>query len=179
MNFYLFDFSDSTGKDAASCLTRCTLSPSVQNPSTNYQVEMLNITCSQTLTNMTITQIVQRNYNETHAQQYQTFWNASTNMTYVVNPSQIIYRWFTLPGMHIVQNSFPHFIDVQFFYTPGSTRVTSNDTWAMSATTICGEQLSFSGTYWIISVFIIKSEMIQTFFSIRWVDFIYLYWTIL
>ena len=96
---------------------------------------------------MTITQKVQRNYNETHANQVQTFWNSSTNMTYAVNPSQIIYQWFTLPGMHIVQNSFPHFINVQFYYTPGSTRVTSNDTWAMSATAICGEQLSFSGTF--------------------------------
>ncbi|CAF4097323.1 unnamed protein product, partial [Rotaria sp. Silwood1] len=47
-------------------------------------------------------QVVQRNFNETHAQQYQTFWNYSTNMTHFESPTQLIYVWYSLPGMLIV-----------------------------------------------------------------------------
>lgn len=96
---------------------------------------------------MTLTIIVQRNYNETHAQQYQTFWNHSTNMTYTVTPSEITYQWFSWFHMYIVANSFPHFVRVEYYYTPGFTRVTSNDTWLLSATTICNETKTYSGTF--------------------------------
>lgn len=129
------------------CRTSCSFSPFVDNPSSNYQGEQLNFTCTQTLTNMTLTMIAQRNYNETHAQQYQTFWNQSTNATYTVTPSQIIYEWFSSFHMYIVSNSFPHFVRVEYYYTPGSTRLTSNDTWTMSATTTCGGSITYSGTF--------------------------------
>ena len=146
---FLFDLVDTTsGHDiTTACRTTCSLFPSVQNPSPNYQAEQLNLTCSQTLVNMTITTIVQRNNNETFAQQYQTFWNQSTNMTYSVTPSAIIFQWFSWNHMYIVWNSFPHFIRTEYYYTPGLTRVTSSDTWTMTATTICGESLVYSGTF--------------------------------
>ncbi|CAF0766165.1 unnamed protein product [Rotaria sordida] len=125
----------------------CTAVSSVQNPSSNYQVEHLNFSCSQTLSNMTIIQVVQRNFNETHAQRYQTFWNYSTNMTYIENPTQIIYKWYSLPDMHIVAPSFPHFIETQFYYTTGSVRITSNDTWQIWIESICGDPLYLFGTF--------------------------------
>ena len=125
----------------------CTAIPSVQNPSLNYQVERLDFNCSQTLSNLTITQYVQRTHNETHAQQYQTFWNSSTNMTYIETPTQIIYVWYSLPGMHIVKESFPHFIEAQFFYTTGATRIPSSDTWQIWLQSICGDLLYLAGTF--------------------------------
>lgn len=76
---------------------------------------------------MDITQIVQRSLNETRAQQYQTFWNQSPNMTYIETPTQLIYYWYILPDMLIVNGSFPHFIESQYYYTSGSIRATLND----------------------------------------------------
>lgn len=125
----------------------CSTAVWIQNPSSNYQVEQLNITCSPTLVNMSIIQTIQRTSNETHAQQYQTFWNGSTNMTYSQTPTQLTYFWNSIPGMHIVKESFPNFVETQFFYTPGSVRNTSGDTWQMWLQSICGEIRYFSGTY--------------------------------
>ncbi|CAF4832974.1 unnamed protein product, partial [Rotaria socialis] len=125
----------------------CTAFPSVLNPSSNYQVEHLDFNCSQSLINMTIIQVVQRGRNETNAQQYQTFWNSSTNMTFVQTLTEIIYIWYSLPGMYIVEASFPHFVEAQFYYTSGSTRVTSNDTWQIWAQSSCRELIYLSGTF--------------------------------
>ena len=91
--------------------------------------------------------VVQGLFNETHAQQYQTFWNFSTNMTYFETPSQITYQWFSLPEMLIVKDSFPHFIEAQFYYTNDSIRVASNDLWQFSVESICGDRLSLNGTF--------------------------------
>ena len=107
------------------------------DPSPNYQVEHLNLTCSESLSNLTIIQIVQRTFNETHAQQYQTFWNDSTNMTHIQTPTEIIYTWYSLSGMLIVKESFPHFIEAQYYYTAGSVRNTSADTWQVWVQSIC------------------------------------------
>ena len=96
---------------------------------------------------MTIIVIVQRNYNETYGNQHETFWNFSTNTTYIQNPSDITFKWFSLPHRDIVRESFPHFVDAQFYHGSNSTRVTSHDTWEMSAQTICRERLYFRGTF--------------------------------
>jgi hypothetical protein len=125
----------------------CTAISSVQNPSPNYQVEHLNLTCSQTLSNLTIIQIVQRTYKETHVQQYRTFWNDSTDMTYIEAPTELIYMWYSLPGMHIVEESFPHFIEAQFYYTTSSARVTSGDTWQVWLQSLCDDLLYLYGTF--------------------------------
>jgi hypothetical protein len=113
----------------------------------NYQVERLDLTCSQSLSYLNITQIVQRTYDEIHAKQYQTFWNDPTNMTYNETPTQIIYNWYSLPGMHIVKESFPHFVETQFYYRSGSKRIVLDDTWQASLRSICGTLLNLSGTF--------------------------------
>jgi len=125
----------------------CTAVSSVRNPSLNYQVERIDFNCSESLSNLTIIQVVQRTFNETPAQQYETFWNYSTNMTYVQNPTQIIYTWYSLPGMYIAQASFPNFIEAQFYYTNGSPRLPSGDTWQIWLQSICGDIQYFFGTY--------------------------------
>jgi hypothetical protein len=96
---------------------------------------------------MSIVQIVQHTLNETHAHQYQTFWNYSTNMTYIVTPTELIYYWYSLPGMLIVKESFPHFIEAQYYYTPSSIRNTSDDTWQIWLQSICGDNRYLNGTY--------------------------------
>ncbi len=96
---------------------------------------------------MTITQVVPRKFNETFYQQYQTFGNTSANMTYVVNSTQLIYKWYSLPGKLIDQASFPNYAEGQFYYKPGSVRTTSNDTWKMWLQSICGDILYLNGTY--------------------------------
>lgn len=131
----------------AAVLPFCLISTAVRNPTSNYQVEQLNITCTQTLINMTIVQIIQRTSNETFAQQYQTFWNQSTNMTYTETPTQLTYLYYSMPGMYIVKESFPHFVEAQFFYTPGSVRNTSGDTWQISLEYINGERRYFTGIF--------------------------------
>ncbi|CAF1291313.1 unnamed protein product [Adineta ricciae] len=80
-------------------------------------------------------------------QQYQTFWNQSTNMTYVENPTEIIYTWFSLPGMYIVKESFPHFVEAQFYYTANASRILGNDTWEIWVQFINGQPFHLSGTF--------------------------------
>jgi hypothetical protein len=50
-------------------------------------------------------------------------------MTYVTSPTQLIYYWYSLPDILIVQESFPNFVEAQYYYTPGSGRNTTGDTW--------------------------------------------------
>ncbi len=113
----------------------------------NYQVEQLNLACTESLSYLNITQIVQRRYNEIHAKQYQTFWHDSTNMMYIETPTQIIYNWYSFPGMHIIKDSFPHFVETQFYYRSGSKRIVHDDTWQVSLRSICGTLLNLSGTF--------------------------------
>ncbi|CAF2079610.1 unnamed protein product [Rotaria magnacalcarata] len=96
---------------------------------------------------MSIIQVVQRNYNETPAQQYETFWNSSTNMGYVQNPAQIIYTWSSVPGMLIAAASFPNFVEAQYYYTSGAARLTSSDTWLIFIQSICGDTMYLFGSY--------------------------------
>jgi hypothetical protein len=68
-------------------------------------------------------------------------------MTYIVTPTELIYYWYSLPGMLIVKESFPHFIEAQYYYTPGSGRNTTGDTWQIWLQSICGDTRYFYGTY--------------------------------
>jgi hypothetical protein len=96
---------------------------------------------------MTSILTVQRTFNETYAQQYQTFWNYSTNMTYIVTPTELIYEWYSLPGVLIVLGSFLNFIEAQFYYTSGSTRNTSGDTWQIWLESTYGQTVYLHGTF--------------------------------
>jgi hypothetical protein len=49
--------------------------------------------------------------------------------------------------MIIADGSFPHFIEVQFYYTTGSVRITGNDIWQIWLESICGYRLYLSGTF--------------------------------
>lgn len=121
--------------------------PSVQNPSIGYQVEQLHITCSQTLVNMTIIQTIQRSFFETYAQQYQSFLNGSVSVSYSQSPTQLTYAWNSLPGTLTLKGRFPHFIQAEYFYIPGSVRNTGSDTWEIWLQTICGEMRYYSGIF--------------------------------
>jgi hypothetical protein len=125
----------------------CSINSFVKNPSMNYQIQHLNFSCSQSLSNLTITHVVQRTYNEIHAKQYQTLWEDTTNMAYAQNSTQIIYTWCSLPGRHISKEYFPYFVEVQFFYTSGSTRITRDDTWQVFFQSIYGDSYHRSGTF--------------------------------
>jgi hypothetical protein len=84
----------------------CTFS-SIASPMTiTYGVEHLDINCTQTLSNMFIQIYVQRTVNATYANQYQTFWNLTTNQTYIETSSQIIDTWTLLYGQVIQELAF-------------------------------------------------------------------------
>jgi hypothetical protein len=69
-------------------------------------------------------------------------------MTYKETSTQIIYKWYSLPRMHIVNDGFPHFIEAQFYYTNGRrTRITRNDMWQVSLQSIRGDLQYLSGTF--------------------------------
>jgi hypothetical protein len=136
--FEIFLETQSTTTTTAYPYIVCSATASVQNPSTNYQVEHMDLNCSQSLSNMTIILTVQRTFNETYAQQYQTFWNSSTTMIYLTTSTELIYYWDSLPDMLIVQGSFPNFMKAQFYYTFGSTRNASGDTWEIWFESIYG-----------------------------------------
>jgi hypothetical protein len=125
----------------------CSAVASVPQTLSNYQRERLDFNCSESLSNMTIIQVVQRKFNETFYQQHQTFWTSSTNATYSVNSTKLIYKWYSLPGQLIVQQSFPNYVEAQYYYTSSSLRTTGNDTWNMWLQSIYGETLHFNGTY--------------------------------
>jgi hypothetical protein len=61
----------------------CTFSPIASPMSSIYGVEHLDINCSQSLSNISIEIVVQRTVNASYANQYQTFWNLTTNQTYI------------------------------------------------------------------------------------------------
>jgi len=69
----------------------CTFSPIASPRPSIYGVEHLDINCSQSLSNMFIEIVVQRTVNATYANQYKTFWNLTTNQTYIETTSEIIY----------------------------------------------------------------------------------------
>jgi hypothetical protein len=94
----------------------CTFS-SIASPMTStYGVEHLDINCTQSLTSMITEIVVQRTVNATYANQYQTFWNLTTNQTYIETNSQIIYTWTLLNGQIIQDIGFPYFVEGQYFY---------------------------------------------------------------
>jgi hypothetical protein len=68
-------------------------------------------------------------------------------MTYIVTPTQLIYEWHSLPGTLIVQESFPHFFEAQYYYTSDSGRSTSGDTWQIWFESVCGQMKYLYGTY--------------------------------
>jgi hypothetical protein len=96
---------------------------------------------------MTTILTVQRTFNETYAQQYQNFLNSLTIMTYVTTPTELIYYWDSLPGILIFLGSFGILIGAQFYYTPGSTRNTSGDTWEIWLESTYGQTLHLYGTF--------------------------------
>ncbi len=117
----------------------------------NYQIESLNLTCPQSLSNLTIILTVQRTFNEIHNKQNQSFKENTTSMTYkyVTNPSQIIYTWQSLPNMQIDQENFTHTIEIHFNYTSGSmVRTRSNDTWQIWLQSSCGVRQYLNGAYY-------------------------------
>jgi hypothetical protein len=143
INFFL-----ETNSSTTSCpRLDCSAVPSFLNVNPHYQNERLTLNCSHSLSNLTITQIVHRSSEETHAAQHKTFWNHSTNMTYIETPTQIIYIWYSLPNKHIVKKSFPHFTEAQFNYEGDSIRITYSDTWQVLARSVCGDILNLSGTF--------------------------------
>ena len=139
----------------------CSIIPSVLNLSSTNQAEQLNISCSSSLVNMTVFQGVQRNRNETFAQQYQSFMNSTVNQTFTQTSSALIFQWFMIPNMVINITSFPHLTRAAYFYTP--TRSTRNDTWTISAQSICGTSVVYSGTFWVADHFSTYEKNIFSF----------------
>ncbi|CAF1425610.1 unnamed protein product [Adineta steineri] len=107
----------------------------------------IDLNFSQSLSNLTIIQFVQRTYNETYAQQHQSFSNQLINMTYIETSTQIIYIWYSLSGMHIANETFPHFVEAHFYSKNVSIRDRSSDTWEIWFQTVCGDLQNISGTF--------------------------------
>jgi hypothetical protein len=124
-----------------------TVVPSARSPLPNYIVERLDLNCTQSLSSLSITHVVQPSFNITHTQQSHSFGNFTLNITDTQTLSEIIYHWLLLPGVIIVRERFPHFIEAQFAYTNGSTWTSSNDMWHVAIESIYGERLSFNGTF--------------------------------
>ncbi|CAF1017375.1 unnamed protein product [Adineta steineri] len=129
-------------------IVSCFIIPSVQNPAANYQLESLDFSCSSSLSDFFLIQMVQRNYNETYAQQYQTFWSGVTTMSVVQNTSNIIFTWYSLLGQIVDIHGFPYHTEGQFYHeADGSARNTTNDTWFMTVQSTCGSIATYSGTF--------------------------------
>ena len=111
-----------------------------------YGVEQLLFNCSHSLTDMLIELVVQRTVNATYAGQYQTFWNLTTNQTYIETSSQIIYMWTIIPGQIIQGIGFPYFVEGQYSLT-NINQTTSLDTYFATFTSICGDTISQRGTF--------------------------------
>jgi hypothetical protein len=90
---------------------------SIASPMTStYGVEHLDINYTQSRLSMIIEIVAQRTVNATYANQYQTFWNLTTNQTYIETNSQIICTWTLLNGQIIQDIGFPYFVEGQYFY---------------------------------------------------------------
>lgn len=124
----------------------CTLSPIASPMTSNYGVEHLDFNCSHSLSNMIIEIIVQRTVNATYANQYETFWNLTTNQTYIETNTQIIYTWTMLSGQTIQGIGFPYFVEGQYTL-PNINQTTSLDTYSATFTSVCGDTITHSGTF--------------------------------
>lgn len=125
----------------------CLINPSIQNPSSNYQIQHIDINCTQSLMNFTIVQVVRHFNNETYAGQYQTFGNQTTNLIYIVTQSDITYMWYMLPNVIINGGTFPYFTEAHYYYGGSSIRGTDVDYWQVSLESICGDIFTSSGTF--------------------------------
>ena len=125
----------------------CSVVPWHRNLSLSSTVEGLNLTCSETLSNLMITLLIQRSVNAKHRQEYHSFSNSSINITIVETPSHLTYRWSSLPGKLIVKESFPHFVAAEFTLTYGAARTGKKDLWQVSMQSIDDDRLSFNGTF--------------------------------
>ena len=111
-----------------------------------YGVEHLDINCTTSLSSMYIEIVVQKTVNATYGNQYQTFWNLTTNQTYTETGTQIIFTWTLLNSQIINGIGFPYFVEGQYFLI-GINQTTSLDTYSATLTSVCGNTISQSGTF--------------------------------
>ncbi|CAF0860874.1 unnamed protein product [Adineta steineri] len=129
-------------------IVNCSVFPSFQNLPGKVQVESLNFSCSSSLADFSLIQMVQCNHGETYQNQGQTFSSRVMNMSFVQNPSNIIFTWYSLPGQIVDIQGFPYQTQGQFkFQGGGSARITTNDIWFMKVRSICGSISNYSGTF--------------------------------
>ncbi len=120
---------------------------SIASPMTSYYgVEHLNINCTESLSSMIIEIVVQRTVNASYANQYQTFWNLTTNQTYIQTNTQIIYTWALLNGQIINGIGFPYYVEGQY-NLPNVNQTTNLDTYSVILTSVCGYTISQNGTF--------------------------------
>ena len=124
----------------------CAFSPIASPMTSTYGVEHLDINCTQSLSSMIIQLVVQRTVNASYANQYQTFWNLTTNQTYIETSTQIIYTWTLLNGQLIAGIGFPYFVEGQYTL-PNVNQTTSLDTYSATLTSVCGYTITHNGTF--------------------------------
>jgi hypothetical protein len=95
---------------------------------------------------MIIEIVVQRTVNASYANQYQTFWNLTTNQTYIQTNTQIIYTWTLLNGQIISGTGFPYYVEGQYNLA-GVNQTTNLDTYSATLTSVCGYTISQNGTF--------------------------------
>ena len=105
-----------------------------------YGTEQVNITCTQTLSNITASIIVQKTTGATFGNQYHTFWSGTINQSYTSTSSQIIYSWTIIPGQNISSSAFPAFIEAQFQLT-GLNQTVASDTYTVITQSACNGQI--------------------------------------
>jgi hypothetical protein len=112
-----------------------------------YGVEHIDITCTQTLSNITAFINVQRTVGATFASQYNTFWSGTITQTYSTGASTIVYSWTIIAGQSISSSGFPYFVEAQF-QLQGTNQTVSSDSYSVTAQSACnGQTNTYSGYF--------------------------------
>ncbi|CAF1017412.1 unnamed protein product [Adineta steineri] len=129
-------------------IVNCSVISSVQNQGANHPIESLDFSCSSSLSDFSLIQMVQCNHGEKSDGQIETFSPGVTNMSVVQNTSNIIFTWYSLPGQIVDIQGFPYHTQGQLkLQGGGSAHNTTLDTWVMKVRSICGSIANYSGTF--------------------------------
>ena len=104
------------------------------------------MSCSTTLTNITIVITVQKTVGATYNGMFDSFWGGTVSESYVDNGSQIIYTWAIVSGQTISSSGSPYTNEAQFNVN-GTSQPPSGDTYVVTATTIGGQTSTTSGNF--------------------------------
>ena len=111
-----------------------------------YGTERVSVSCSITLTNLTIVVTLQKIVGGTWTGMYNNFPSGTMSESHADNGTQIISTWTIIDGQTIGPNGSPY-TAVSQFNLIGTAQPTNGDTYTITITTVDGQTITQSGHF--------------------------------